>query len=85
MLDDGRIIYDGGLEELKARWGKGKEVVLQFEQPTTLASLQELTAGLDVAWQLDNEFSAKVFIPYNQSEHLGGIEPRRWCTANSRY
>ena len=52
MLDDGRIIYDGGLEELKARWGKGKEVVLQFEQPTTLARLQELTLGLDVAWQL---------------------------------
>jgi ABC-2 type transport system ATP-binding protein len=33
MLDDGRIIYDGGLEELKAKWGKGKEVHLQFEQP----------------------------------------------------
>src|SRR5262249_11435312 len=33
MLDDGRIIYDGGLEELKAKWGKGKEVYLQFEQP----------------------------------------------------
>ncbi|OCT16064.1 daunorubicin ABC transporter ATP-binding protein [Paenibacillus pectinilyticus] len=67
MLDDGRIIYDGGLEELKARWGKGKEVVLQFEHPTTLARLQELTSGLDVAWQLENELSAKVFIPYERA------------------
>ena len=67
MLDDGRIIYDGGLEELKVKWGKGKEVVLQFEHPTTLARLQELTRGLDVAWQLENELSAKVFIPHERA------------------
>ena len=76
MLDDGRIIYDGGLEELKVKWGKGKEVVLQFEHPTTLARLQELTRGLDVAWQLENELSAKVFIPHeraNVSEVLSRV------------
>ncbi|NOV02824.1 ABC transporter ATP-binding protein [Paenibacillus planticolens] len=76
MLDDGRIIYDGGLEELKIKWGKGKEVVLQFEHPITLPRLQELTQGLDVAWQLENELSAKVFIPFeraNVSEVLGRV------------
>jgi ABC-2 type transport system ATP-binding protein len=67
MLDDGRIIYDGNLEELKAKWGKGKEVFLQFEQAVTLARLQELTAGLEVAWQLENELTAKVFIPQNRA------------------
>jgi ABC-2 type transport system ATP-binding protein len=67
MLDDGRIIYDGSLEELKAKWGKGKEVFLQFEQAVTLARLQELTAGLEVAWQLENELTAKVFIPQNRA------------------
>jgi ABC-2 type transport system ATP-binding protein len=67
MLDDGRIIYDGSLEELKARWGKGKEVFLQFEQTVTLSRLQELTAGLEVAWQLENELTAKVFIPQNRA------------------
>jgi ABC-2 type transport system ATP-binding protein len=30
MLDDGHIIYDGGLEELKNRWGKGKDIIFQF-------------------------------------------------------
>jgi len=76
MLDDGRIIYDGGLQELKAKWGKGKEVVLQFEYPVTLPKLHELTQGLDVAWQLENELSAKVFIPYeraNVSEVLSRV------------
>jgi ABC-2 type transport system ATP-binding protein len=67
MLDDGRIIYDGSLEELKAKWGKGKEVFLQFEQAVTLSRLQELTAGLEVAWQLENELTVKVFIPQNRA------------------
>jgi ABC-2 type transport system ATP-binding protein len=66
MLDDGRIIYDGSLEELKAKWGKGKEVFLQFEQAVTLSRLQELTADLEVAWQLENDLTAKVFIPQNR-------------------
>ncbi|XOK60473.1 ABC transporter ATP-binding protein [Paenibacillus elgii] len=63
MLDDGRIIYDGGLEELKERWGKGKEVILRFSEPVSLPRLQELTAGLQVHWSLDNELTAKVWIP----------------------
>ncbi|WP_088835294.1 ABC transporter ATP-binding protein [Paenibacillus tyrfis] len=63
MLDDGRIIYDGGLEELKERWGKGKEVILRFSEPVSLPRLQELTAGLQVDWSLDNELTAKVWIP----------------------
>ncbi|WP_163859891.1 ABC transporter ATP-binding protein [Paenibacillus elgii] len=63
MLDDGRIIYDGGLEELKERWGKGKEVILRFSEPVSLPRLRELTAGLQVDWSLDNELTAKVWIP----------------------
>ncbi|AFC27480.1 ABC transporter [Paenibacillus mucilaginosus 3016] len=76
MLDDGRIIYDGGLEELKNRWGKGKEVILRFAQPASLQRLKELTAGLEVHWSLDNEMTAKVWIPQEQagvSEVLGRV------------
>ncbi|MNR14514.1 hypothetical protein D3C85_1309940 [compost metagenome] len=50
--------------------------MLQFENPTTLSRLQELTLGLDVAWQLENDLSAKVFIPYeraNVSEVLARV------------
>ncbi|WP_281890147.1 ATP-binding cassette domain-containing protein [Paenibacillus sp. YYML68] len=69
MLDDGRIIYDGGLEELKERWGKGKEVILRFTSPITLEHLRGLTHGLDVEWSLDNELTAKVWIP----QRAGGV------------
>ncbi|MBB6671064.1 ABC transporter ATP-binding protein [Cohnella nanjingensis] len=63
MLDDGRIIYDGGLEELKARWGKGREVQFQFNDPIAIERLAFLTGGLDVRWSKENELTAKVWIP----------------------
>ncbi|WP_027094134.1 ABC transporter ATP-binding protein [Cohnella thermotolerans] len=63
MLDDGRIIYDGGLEELKERWGKGREVQFQFTDPIPLAAVSALTSGLDVRWTKENEVTAKVWIP----------------------
>ncbi|WP_028553135.1 ABC transporter ATP-binding protein [Paenibacillus sp. UNC451MF] len=76
MLDDGNIIYDGGLEELKSTWGKGKEVILQFTDAVTMNRLHELTQGLEVQWTLDNDRSAKVWIPQekaNVSEVLSRI------------
>ncbi|RKP48770.1 ATP-binding cassette domain-containing protein [Cohnella endophytica] len=63
MLDDGRIIYDGGLEELKSRWGKGREVQFQFNDPVTLSVVSAMTSGLDVRWTLENDLTAKVWIP----------------------
>ncbi|MEI7027019.1 ABC transporter ATP-binding protein [Paenibacillus sp. y28] len=68
MLDDGRIIYDGGLEELKEKWGKGKEIVFRFADPIALSRLSALTEGLEVQWsQGDNSHAAKVFIPQHGS------------------
>jgi len=63
MLDDGRIIYDGGLDQLKETWGKGKEVVLQFNDPVPLENLKLLTEGLDVTWEQDSALDARVLIP----------------------
>lgn len=67
MLDDGRVIYDGGLDELKNRWAKGKEVVFHFGEPFSLERLEELTAGLPVRWTSDHDLSAKVWIPSEQA------------------
>lgn len=67
MLDDGRIIYDGGLEQLKNQWGKGKEVIMQFAAPVALERLQTLTEGLDVAWSLQNAQTASVWIPQDRA------------------
>lgn len=63
MLDDGRIIYDGGLEELKNRWGTGREVQFQFGTNTKLSQLQGWTSGMPVEWSAENDLGAKVWIP----------------------
>jgi ABC-2 type transport system ATP-binding protein len=68
MLDDGHIIYDGGLDELKQRWGKGKEIILQFAEPVEMTTLQTLTQGLDVEWKLDNPYTAAVYVPLNRAD-----------------
>ncbi|WP_379127106.1 ATP-binding cassette domain-containing protein [Paenibacillus sp. sgz500958] len=63
MLDDGRIIYDGGLEELKQRWGTGREVLFQFGSATKLQQLQQWTEGMPVGWTAENDLGAKAWIP----------------------
>lgn len=75
MLDDGRIIYDGGLEELKQRWGTGREVLFQFGRATKLETLRHWTAGLAVEWSAENDLNAKVWIPLelNVSDVLGRV------------
>ncbi|WP_159887605.1 ABC transporter ATP-binding protein [Paenibacillus puerhi] len=92
MLDDGRIIYDGGLDELKDRWGKGKEIILRFAEAVELDQLRALTEGLEVQWSLDNELTAKVWIPQKSvgvSEvlarvvHVVGIEDIKIVETNT--
>lgn len=75
MLDDGRIIYDGGLDELKTRWSKGREIQFQFAAQTSIAKLQELTQGLAVEWSMENEVTAKLFVPHevSVSEAMGRV------------
>lgn len=79
MLDDGRIIYDGGLDELKSRWGKGREVQFQFTDPVTLQAVAAMTGELAVRWSLENDVTAKVWIPreMNVSEVLSRVVGQR--------
>ncbi|MDE5414877.1 ABC transporter ATP-binding protein [Alkalihalobacterium chitinilyticum] len=46
MLDEGKIIYDGSLADLKGNWGKGKEIQFQFDEVVSKTSLVEKTEGL---------------------------------------
>ncbi|MFD1954904.1 ATP-binding cassette domain-containing protein [Paenibacillus thailandensis] len=75
MLDDGKVIYDGGLDELKQRWSKGKEIQFQFGKPTPLPLLQGLTAGIGVEWKAENEVTATMWVPneVNVSEALARV------------
>lgn len=67
MLDGGSIIYDGGLEELKDRWGKGKEALFQFAEMVTIERLEQMTVGLPVRWKMENELTARVFVPQERA------------------
>jgi ABC-2 type transport system ATP-binding protein len=76
MLDDGRIIYDGGLEELKSRWSKGREIQFQFGELPEIGELRKLTSGLDsVTWSVDNELTATMWLPHevNVSDALARV------------
>ncbi|QWU13916.1 ABC-2 type transport system ATP-binding protein [Paenibacillus sophorae] len=75
MLDDGSIIYDGGLDELKERWGTGREVAFQFGTATKLDRLEQLTSGMSVKWTAENNLAATVWIPLelNVSDVLGRV------------
>ncbi|BBH22675.1 ABC transporter ATP-binding protein [Paenibacillus baekrokdamisoli] len=76
MLDDGRIIYDGSLDELKTRWSKGREIQFQFGQMPELSSLHAQTEGLDgVTWSVDNELTATMWLPHsvNVSDALSRV------------
>ncbi|MCR8660108.1 ABC transporter ATP-binding protein [Paenibacillus endoradicis] len=63
MLDDGAIIYDGGLEQLKTTWSKGREIQFQFAEAMSISQLQALTKSIAVSWTRENEYSAKLFVP----------------------
>ncbi|SDT06122.1 ABC-2 type transport system ATP-binding protein [Paenibacillaceae bacterium GAS479] len=64
MLDDGRIIYDGGLDELKSRWSRGREITFQFGERVKPQQLAELTAGLPgVTWRADSDVTAAMWLP----------------------
>ena len=75
MLDEGRIIYDGGLDTLKTRWGQGTRVTFQFGTACPLGRLQSLTSELHVSWTADNDLHAEVLVPaeLNVSDVLAKI------------
>jgi len=75
MLDDGRIIYDGGLEELKTRWSKGREIKFQFGAAVGLDRLRSMTDGLGVTWSMDNEMASSMWLPHsvNVSDALARV------------
>ncbi|MBH5318964.1 ABC transporter ATP-binding protein [Paenibacillus sp. GSMTC-2017] len=67
MLDDGKIIYDGGLDDLKTKWSKGREIQFQFGKQTPLDKLKALTDGINASWTIENDMTAKLFVPHEVS------------------
>jgi ABC-2 type transport system ATP-binding protein len=55
MLDEGKIIYDGALQDLRENWAGGKTVIIEFARKVDQQELMELTGHLPVSWEKDNE------------------------------
>jgi ABC-2 type transport system ATP-binding protein len=51
MLDEGKIIYDGPLSQLRAQWGGNRKIQLELDRETALETLDRLTEGLAVRWE----------------------------------
>ncbi|WP_257350816.1 ABC transporter ATP-binding protein [Pseudalkalibacillus decolorationis] len=51
MLDEGKIIYDGALSQLKTSWGEGKQIQFHFTSPKTREELLETTGSELVVWE----------------------------------
>lgn len=51
MLDEGKIIYDGGLQALRSNWAEGKQIQFSFTREMNESELDNITVGLQVEWQ----------------------------------
>lgn len=54
MLDQGKIIYDGDLDQLREKWGSGKKVHLEVAEEVSMEQLQKYTESLQVTWSQEN-------------------------------
>ncbi|SDY34630.1 ABC-2 type transport system ATP-binding protein [Evansella caseinilytica] len=51
LLDEGKIIYDGRLDQLQKNWVEGKQIHFEFHHPVERHALIELSGGADVKWR----------------------------------
>ncbi|MBN2911036.1 ATP-binding cassette domain-containing protein [Polycladomyces sp. WAk] len=51
MLDEGKIIYDGPLSQLRAQWGGNRKIQVELDREAALEKLDQLTEGLSVRWE----------------------------------
>jgi ABC-2 type transport system ATP-binding protein len=59
MLDEGRIIYNGPLQELRENWGGGKSAVIEFTSKVDKLELARLTRELPLVWEQENPVKYK--------------------------
>ena len=57
MLDEGKIIYDGALGNLKDQWADGKTLQFQFLENVDLQHLNLITSGMAIKWEMDEKES----------------------------
>ncbi len=66
MMDQGRVIYDGQLSNLKDKWGDRTEVSFRFKKPTTAASVREVLGELGCEVIDENDLAVRVRMKRSQ-------------------
>ncbi|UFJ41288.1 ATP-binding cassette domain-containing protein [Brevibacillus humidisoli] len=66
VMDQGKLIFDGLLHDLKEKWGSGTEVVFQFKQRTTPEEVRAALAQVDCELAPENEYAMAIRIPRSQ-------------------
>jgi ABC-2 type transport system ATP-binding protein len=78
MLDEGKVIYDGGLQDLRQNWGGGKSAIIEFTRMVEQTELSKLTEGLPLIWEQENPIKYKAIFQDGDvtvSELLSRITP----------
>jgi len=78
MLDEGKIIYDGELQELRENWGGGKSAAIEFAHRMEIEQLNVLTGHLPIRWEQENPLKFKAIFESNEmtvSELLACVAP----------
>lgn len=58
MLDEGNIMYDGSLNNLRTQWGAEKEIHFQFVAPVSYQDLSMVMPDSHVVWSKAKEENA---------------------------
>lgn len=66
VMDQGKLIFDGQLSNLKEKWGNGTEVVFQFKRRTSIEQLQTVLAELPCELTKENQYAIRVKIVRSQ-------------------
>ncbi|WP_409304410.1 ATP-binding cassette domain-containing protein [Peribacillus sp. SCS-155] len=70
MLDEGRIIYDGGLQNLKNNWAEEKEIHFQFMEEVRMDELDSLNLPFKTTWELDDKNQTYITHVSEESDHI---------------
>lgn len=73
MLDEGKIIYDGALTNLKDRWADRKALQFQFMEKVNLPALKNSITEFPVKWEVDEKEATFTAVVDNNDELISQL------------